>query len=133
MLRAAVGQVVAGDAGDDDVRQAQADGAASATRRGSSASGGSRPALGTLQKRHARVHMSPRIMNVAVFCGVALHAIGASGMVADRLQPQLLDQPGREVVGVALGHVSLQPARQGVGRAGLGISASGMASPVAMR
>ncbi len=40
---------------------------ASATRRGSSGSGGrpGRPVL-TAQKPHARVHTSPRIMNVAV-------------------------------------------------------------------
>ena len=63
---AAVGQIVAGDRGDHHVLQARAAGCASATRRGSSSSNQvGRPVL-TLQKPHARVQVSPRIMIVAV-------------------------------------------------------------------
>ena len=63
--RAAVGQVVAGDAGDDDMLEASAP-TASATRRGSSSSYQvGRPVL-TAQKPQARVQVSPRIMIVAV-------------------------------------------------------------------
>ena len=42
--------------------------AASATRSGSSAAGGSGVPRGTEQKPHARVQMLPKIMKVAVFC-----------------------------------------------------------------
>ena len=46
------------------------------------------------------------------FARIALHAIGASRMVADRLKSQLVDQPGSKVVGIAFGDVAFQPARQ---------------------
>ena len=64
--RAAVGQVVAGDAGHDDVLEAACAPTASATRRGSSSSNQvGRPVL-TAQNPQARVQVSPRIMIVAV-------------------------------------------------------------------
>ena len=64
--RAAVRQVVAGDAGHDDVLEAHARATASATRRGSSSSNQvGRPVL-TAQNPQARVQVSPRIMIVAV-------------------------------------------------------------------
>ena len=67
MLRAAIGEIVAVDRGDDDMREAHA--ARPRRRRcsGSSASSGpGRPVL-TLQKAQARVQVSPMIMKVACF------------------------------------------------------------------
>src|SRR5205823_3686581 len=43
---------------------------------------------------------------------VALHPVWAAGIVADRFQPQFLQQPSGEVVGVAFGDVALEPARK---------------------
>ena len=53
---------------------------------------------------------------------VALHPVGAFGVVADGLQAQPTDHFGRKMVGVALRHVPLQPARQrgGIGEFGIG-------------
>ena len=44
--------------------------------------------------------------------GIAFHAIRTFRMIADGLQLQFIDQPGGKVIGVALGHVAFQPARQ---------------------
>ena len=66
MLRAAIGEIVAIDRGDDDVGQAQLGGRL-ADMRGFDAS--SRPGnpVFTLQKAQARVQVSPMIMKVACF------------------------------------------------------------------
>ena len=111
MLGAAVRQIIARDRSDDDVRQTQPGGrfghalglvlfdllrlplgdGAEAARPGADI---------------AQDHERGRLLRVA------LHAVGAFGVVANRLQAQLLKQAGREVVGVPLGNVALQPAGQ---------------------
>ena len=63
--RATVRQVVAGDARDDHVLETEPP-IASATRRGSSSSNQVGLPVLTAQKPQARVHVSPRIMIVAV-------------------------------------------------------------------
>ena len=118
VLGAAVGQVVAGDAGDHHVGQAHLP-----DRLGHAARlvgvHRPRPPLGHVAETappRANVtedHEGGRLL------GVALHAVGTLGMVADRLELELLDQPGREVVGVSLGNVALQPARQRLMRKGV--------------
>ena len=61
-------QVVAGDAGDDDVLEAhRADGLRDATRLVRRRPSSGRPVF-TAQKPQARVQVSPRIMTVAVRC-----------------------------------------------------------------
>ena len=111
VLGAAVGQVVAGDAGHHDVLQAQADhGLGHAARLVGIRR--LRPALGHAAKTAgprtgvAQDHERGRLL------GVAFHAIGTFRMIADGLQLQFIDQPGRKVIGVALGHVAFQPAGQ---------------------
>ena len=67
MLGAAVGEIVAIDRGDDDVRKAELLRSPRATCTGSSGSSApGRPVL-TLQKAQARVQVSPMIMKVACF------------------------------------------------------------------
>jgi hypothetical protein len=44
------------------------------------------------------------------FLGIALHAVGTFCVVADRLQPQLVNQVRSEMVSVALGDIPFQPA-----------------------
>ena len=108
MLRSAVGQVVAGHAGNHHMPQPQPPGRL-----------GNAPRLVRFRRRRAAVldraepttpradlaenHEGGRLL------GVTLHAIRTAGLVADRLQVQFLQQPGREVVGVARRHIALQP------------------------
>ena len=114
MLGAAIGQVVARDRSDDDMLQAQPRsgfgqplGLIALGRRGTAALDGTKAAGPRADV--AQDHERGRLLRIA------LHPVGTFGVFADRFQPQLVEQPGREMVGVALGHIPLQPARQAQG------------------
>ena len=120
--RPAVGQIVAGDARDDDVLQPECAGRLGHAarlvhlgRQGLSlwhAAKAARPGACVAQDQKRG-----RLLRIA------LHTVRTFGMVTDRMQPQLADQLRREVVGVSLRHVPLQPARErrGIRDWGLGI------------
>ena len=113
MFRAAVGQIIAGNAGDDHVLQAQRPRRFGHTAR----------LVGVNRLRFSLFHATePAAARADIaqdqerggLLRVTFHPVRTFGMVADRLQAQLPDQLGREVVGVALRDVPLQPTREGM-------------------
>ena len=114
MLGAAVGQVVARDARNDYVFQAQF------PRRFSHASwfiriNGPRFSLLHAAKPAAARADVAQDQERGRFPRVALHPVRTLGMVANRLQTQLPDQIRGEMIGVAFRDVALEPTRQGLG------------------
>ena len=110
MLSPAVGQVVPGDRRDNDMFQAKAMGCLGDAFR----------LVGLKFFRAATLDGAETAASCANipqnhegrrFLGITFHSVWTLGIVADGFQVQFFEQPGSEMIGVALGNFAFEPSR----------------------